>query len=81
MSSVTRVPLSERKNLGLSGIEAQAIPQPCVALQSASRGRMHRDVSRFTELGVPNRQHAVDEIHVVTIETQWLVGPQTRGNI
>src|SRR5260370_39271957 len=54
----------------------QAISKICVALQSVSRGKMDGNVSCLTELGIPNCQHAVDQVHVVAIETQCFVGPE-----
>jgi hypothetical protein len=58
----------------------QAISKCCVALQSTLRGRMHGNVSCFAELGVPNRQHAIDQIHIAAIKTQCFVGPQAAGD-
>jgi hypothetical protein len=63
------------------GIAAEAISKLCLALQSALGGRVQRDVSCFAELGIPNRQHAIDEIHIVADQMQCLIGPQTRRDI
>src|SRR5438132_13637208 len=64
-----------------AGVRTQTVPPPRVTLQHALRGRMHRNVPRFTKLCVTDRQHAMHEIDVVTIETQRLAGPQTGGGI
>ncbi len=42
---------------------------------------MHGNVSGLTELGIPNCQHAVDQVHIVAIETQCFVGPQATGRV
>ena len=62
-------------------IAAQPIPNRCVPLQSPLGGRVQWDESGFAEFGVPNRQYAVDEVHIVPNKTQCLIGPQSSGNI
>src|ERR1017187_8987881 len=52
-----------------------------VALQCALRGGVQRHVTRLAELRVANRQHSVDEIDVIALESQRLVGPQTSGHV
>src|ERR1700690_979199 len=62
-------------------VRTQTVPPPRETLQHALRGRVHRDIARLTKLCVTDRQHAVHEIDVVTIETQRLASTQTGGGI
>src|ERR1035441_8100211 len=73
--------LIREKETRAARVRTQTVPIPRVTLQHALRGRMHRDVARLTKLCVTDRQHAMHEIDVVTIETQRLVGTQTGGDV
>src|SRR5438128_802235 len=56
------------KEVGTGGRATQAIPPPGVRLQDALCGRVHRHVAGLAEFAVPNRQHAVAEVHIVAPE-------------
>lgn len=63
------------------GIVAPSIPSRGVALQCTLCGGVQRHVARLAELRVANRQHSVDEIDVIAVEPQWLIGPQAGDHV
>src|SRR5438094_523972 len=63
------------------GFVTASIPPRGVALQCSLRGGVQRHIARLAELRLANGEHTVEEVDVIAVEVQWLIGSQTGGHV
>ena len=73
---LSRVPPPERKKLGRRGARAQLVAARRVGRERRRGGLVQRHLTGLAELGTPDREHALGEVHVRAVQRHRLPGAQ-----